>query len=335
MHAIENDHRPLGLRPALAALSLIIGLAILASALPRPAWGLTETSTLQVIAARDLVGRSVHDAAGARVGEARYVLMDADLGVLLGVAVEPDDTSQGLLVVPWQSVDIVASDHGLVLSKRTSELSSATRLPRDRLAELTQPQLWESVTRYWLDVPAIADTHGAAGAKNDDASATASKTADQADEASSDAADDGDEASKPRTQLLVGRTVVRILDGPEFRFADQLSGAEVATSNDDTIGEIDEVVLDWEHGRVAYVVIAQGGFLGIGTRWLPVPLSTLGWEPGTKRFVLAGPRSALEQEKALDASRTPRRIRYADLAELYARWDATPYWQDDTPEPER
>lgn len=325
MHAIDNDHRP-----ALAALSLILALA-LTSALARPAHGLTETGTLQVIAARDLVGRSVHDAAGARVGEARYVLIDADLGVLLGVAVEPDDTSQGLLVVPWQSVDIVASDHGLVLSKRSGELSSAARLPRDRLAELTQPKLWASVTQYWVDVPAMTGTRDAAGGKN--ASAAPSKNDDGGEKASPEAPDD--EASKPRTQLLVGRTVVQMLDGPEFRFADQVSGAQVSTSNDDTIGEIDEVVLDWEHGRVAYVVIAQGGFLGIGTRWLPVPLSTLRWEPGKKRFVLTGSEGALEQMKALDASRTPRRVRYADLAELYGRWEATPYWQDDTPDSER
>ncbi len=333
MHANENDDHRLGFRPALAALSLIIAVAILASAPPKPVHGMTETSTLQVIAARDLVGRRVHDAAGARVGEARYVLIDVDLGVLLGVAVEPDDTSQGLLVVPWQSVDIVASDHGLVLSKRTSELSGAARLPRDRLAELTKPLLWESVTQYWLDVPAITDPRSAAGAKNGDASATSSKNAGRAKKTSRKAAED--EASKPRTQLLVGRTVVQILDGPEFRFADQVSGAEVSTSNDDTIGEIDEVVLDWEHGRVAYVVIAQGGFLGIGTRWLPVPLSALRWEPEAKRFVLTGSKSGLEQRKALDASRTPRRVRYADLAKLYGQWKATPYWQDDAPEPNR
>lgn len=308
MHPIDNGNHVPQLRPASAALTLAAALALLLSAYSGPAHGLTETTTVQVVAARDLVGRTVHDAAGVRLGEARYVLIDIDLGVLLGLAVEPDETSKGLLVVPWQSVDVVASDHGLVLSKRERELSSSTRLPRDRLAELTKPQLWRS----------IGDTDGETRPGADD-------TADPKETGAA-------EGSKPRTQLLVGRTVVQILDGPKFRFADQVSGANVATPNEPSVGEIDEVVLDWEHGRVAYVVIAQGGFLGIGTRWVPVPLSTLHWQPKTKRFELSA-ADALEfkEMEALDASRTPRRVRYADLEKLYERWNAAPYWQDDAP----
>lgn len=47
--------------------------------------------------------------------------------------------------------------------------------------------------------------------------------------------------------------------------------------NGDDLGEVDEFVIDQKTGDVKYAVMAAGGFLGIGEKYILVPVSALQW----------------------------------------------------------
>jgi len=57
--------------------------------------------------------------------------------------------------------------------------------------------------------------------------------------------------------------------------SDKVEGTNVYRSNGDKIGSIDRVMIDKQSGKVAYAVMAFGGFLGIGDDHYPVPWSLL------------------------------------------------------------
>lgn len=57
----------------------------------------------------------------------------------------------------------------------------------------------------------------------------------------------------------------------------RIVGSEVRTRDDEPFGQIDHIVIDVEGGRIAYVVIGPGGFLGLGGEWCPVPFDQLDW----------------------------------------------------------
>jgi hypothetical protein len=57
--------------------------------------------------------------------------------------------------------------------------------------------------------------------------------------------------------------------------SDKVEGTNVYRSNGDKIGYIERVMIDKRAGKVAYAVMAFGGFLGLGEDYYPVPWSLL------------------------------------------------------------
>jgi sporulation protein YlmC with PRC-barrel domain len=54
-----------------------------------------------------------------------------------------------------------------------------------------------------------------------------------------------------------------------------LIGMEVRNRSDERLGEIKDLVVDLQSGKIAYAVLAVGGFLGVGEKLIAVPPSAL------------------------------------------------------------
>lgn len=57
--------------------------------------------------------------------------------------------------------------------------------------------------------------------------------------------------------------------------AHNLIGMEIRNRNNENLGEIKDLVIDLQSGKVAYAAIASGGFIGVGEKLVAVPLSAL------------------------------------------------------------
>jgi sporulation protein YlmC with PRC-barrel domain len=53
--------------------------------------------------------------------------------------------------------------------------------------------------------------------------------------------------------------------------ASKLIGTNLKNSNDESVGEIKDLVLDATSGKVRYVAVTYGGFLGLGSKLFAVP----------------------------------------------------------------
>jgi sporulation protein YlmC with PRC-barrel domain len=60
-----------------------------------------------------------------------------------------------------------------------------------------------------------------------------------------------------------------------FERANKLIGKNVLGADNKKIGDIQDVIVDLESGRVLYVVVSAGGFLGVGDRDVAIPTAAL------------------------------------------------------------
>ncbi len=140
-------------------------------------------------------------------------------------------------------------------------------------------------------------------------------------------ADDAHRQQATEPHVLIGRQIVTAVAAPDFQIAESLTGSAVIGRDGKRIGEIDQVMIDTAHGRIAYVLLARGGYLGVGEEWLPVPFEKLEWRPGQAVVLNAEPRQ-LEKARSMPKSEAPTRISAAHLNDLYQQYGVQPYWQE-------
>lgn len=93
--------------------------------------------------------------------------------------------------------------------------------------------------------------------------------------------------------------------GPQLMGADTLIGNDVYSQNDEDLGDIKEIMLDTNTGKVSYAVLSYGGFLGMGEKLFAVPWEALKLDTENKRFVLNVDSEKLESAPGFDKHNWP------------------------------
>lgn len=93
--------------------------------------------------------------------------------------------------------------------------------------------------------------------------------------------------------------------GPQLMGANTLIGNDVYNQADEDLGDIKEIMLDMESGRIAYAVLSYGGILGIGEKLFAVPWGALTLDTKNKRFILKVEKDKLENAPGFDKDNWP------------------------------
>src|SRR4051794_26887736 len=72
--------------------------------------------------------------------------------------------------------------------------------------------------------------------------------------------------------------------GPDVMAASTLDGTKVMSSDGEHVGKISDIMPDVGSGRIAYAVLAEGGFLGMGSTPHAIPWSALTVDTGEKHL---------------------------------------------------
>jgi sporulation protein YlmC with PRC-barrel domain len=96
----------------------------------------------------------------------------------------------------------------------------------------------------------------------------------------------------PAAVALVVVDVVTVADG--YRFS-KLRGQTIYNSTNEKIGDLDDLIIGKD--RVLFAIIQVGGFLGLGSRLVAVPYTSLQISDDGRRIVLPG--ATKEQLKSL------------------------------------
>jgi sporulation protein YlmC with PRC-barrel domain len=87
--------------------------------------------------------------------------------------------------------------------------------------------------------------------------------------------------------------------------SDKVEGTSVYDRNASHIGSIYNVMIDKYSGQVGYAVISFGGFLGIGTKYYPIPWKKLSYDRALGGYVVDLTHEQLERAPAYAADASP------------------------------
>src|SRR5476651_682534 len=116
--------------------------------------------------------------------------------------------------------------------------------------------------------------------------------------------------------------------GPHLMGADTLIGEDVYNRQNESLGDIKEIMIDMARGRVAYAVLSFGGVLGMGNKLFAVPWSALRVDEDEKSFILDVDKTKLEKAPGFDKSNWPNMADTTWGSEVSRYYGVTPYWED-------
>jgi hypothetical protein len=108
--------------------------------------------------------------------------------------------------------------------------------------------------------------------------------------------------------------------------SDRVVGAEVRRPDGGKVGRIERLMLDKASGRVAYVVMSFGGFLGLGEDYYTLPWAVLTYDPALDAYSV----EITEEQLRNAPARSPEGGDPADEREweehVHRYYNAAPYW---------
>jgi sporulation protein YlmC with PRC-barrel domain len=115
--------------------------------------------------------------------------------------------------------------------------------------------------------------------------------------------------------------------GPEVMAASSFEGETVMNPQGDTLGEIEEIMLDVRSGRIAYAVMSAGGFLGIGEKYFAVPWRAFTMDTDRKAFILDVDKQRLLDAPGFDKDHWPAMADHAWAGQVHSYYGVRGYWE--------
>lgn len=105
---------------------------------------------------------------------------------------------------------------------------------------------------------------------------------------------------------------------------------DVVNPEGEDLGQVQNFMVDPETGRIAFMVVAFGGFLGLTDKWIAIPMEVLRWDIDSDYFVMDVPRETLERAPGLYKGEWPDEVDLSWMEEVYTCFGCQPYWVSGT-----
>jgi sporulation protein YlmC with PRC-barrel domain len=105
---------------------------------------------------------------------------------------------------------------------------------------------------------------------------------------------------------------------------EKIIGSKVINLKGETLGKIENLVVDIDTGRIVYAVLESGGFLGIGDKLFPVPWKSLAALPSEGIFFLNQSKEQMEKAPAFDKKNLPNMTDMRWGANVFKYYGAPP-----------
>jgi sporulation protein YlmC with PRC-barrel domain len=113
---------------------------------------------------------------------------------------------------------------------------------------------------------------------------------------------------------------------PEVLSASTMIGDEVKNSLGETLGKLEELMIDLDEGRVAYAVLSFGGFLGMGNKLFAIPWEAMAVDTEQKAVIFDVPKERLENAPGFDKDNWPKTTDREWMTEVHTYYGYDPYW---------
>ena len=102
--------------------------------------------------------------------------------------------------------------------------------------------------------------------------------------------------------------------------AGKVQGTAVYNTQGESLGEVEDVMIDKRSGHVAYAVMSFGGFLGMGDSYHPLPWNVLKYDTSQGGYVVDLDKRMLQEGPSYKAGEEPQYDRaYGERVHGYYR----------------
>ena len=111
-----------------------------------------------------------------------------------------------------------------------------------------------------------------------------------------------------------------------------LDGNKVMSTDGEHVGKISDIMLDVRGGHIAYAVLSEGGFLGMGPKLHAIPWSALTLDTAEKCFYVDISAERLKDDLGFDKDHWHHWPSMADAAwgtATHSYYNRQPYWLAD------
>jgi len=244
--------------------------------------------------ASGLLGMTVNDQTGEKIGDIKDLAVDLQSG-RVAYTVFGTDGRERLFAIPLAAYKPGADQKHLVLQVDKQKFESAQGFDRNAWPALSA-QVQTSDTFWQMQLTAQgAATYEETGKDNPQRRSDPQQT-------------------QPGTAAGASGTVMN------HNKASKLLGMDVKNQQNEEIGEIKDFVVDFQAGKISYIVLAHGGTLGIGEKLLAVPPAAFRTGAEQQDFlVLNANKQKLEQAKGFDKENWP--------SVSNPNWGANIFWE--------
>jgi sporulation protein YlmC with PRC-barrel domain len=113
---------------------------------------------------------------------------------------------------------------------------------------------------------------------------------------------------------------------PRFIPTNRLERYDLVNEKGQDLGQVQNFVVDMQAGRIALVIVAFGGILGISDKWFAMPWEIMAWSPEHRKFVIDMPQKVLETAPGMNKATWMEEINSDWLAKCYLHYGLAPYW---------
>jgi sporulation protein YlmC with PRC-barrel domain len=104
----------------------------------------------------------------------------------------------------------------------------------------------------------------------------------------------------------------------------KLLGADVRSTSGESLGKLEDIVLDPQTGKATFAIVGKGGILKLGEKRLPVPWQALSVDPSTKRLTVNKDNEKLRSAPTVSSADATDLENPAYTVVIYEFYDVTP-----------
>jgi len=105
-------------------------------------------------------------------------------------------------------------------------------------------------------------------------------------------------------------------------------GMDVKNRAGEDLGDIEDVVIDFEAGRLAYVVLSFGSILGLGGKYFAIPPDALEFSATRDHVIFNIEKSVLDSAPGFDKDNWPDMADRTWGSKIYSYYGKEPYWRE-------
>ena len=254
----------------------------------------------EFLSASTIKGDKVISSTGEDLGKIEELMIDIQNGRVAYAALSFGGflgLGDKLFAIPWQALTLRVHEHAFLLGIPKETLEKAEGFdkynwPLTTHKELSNTYTYYGYRPYWQ--PAMTEQTGAPG--------------------------------ETKTERMARAETREIRSRMNFLSVSEIIGDKVVNKEGEHLGKIEELMIDLQDGRIAYVVLSFGGFLGLGNKLFAIPWQALSPRLDENVFVLDVPKKTLENAKGFDKDHWPVTNREW-LSTVYNYYGYQPYWQ--------